>query len=62
MFVLDNDDLLTIEETAKVFKTKESTVRTWIRREQLPPNLVFKIGGIIRIRKPLLEKFVKGEF
>ncbi|MBE7711221.1 MAG: helix-turn-helix domain-containing protein [Cyanobacteria bacterium SIG31] len=61
MITLDNDNLLTIEETAKIFKTQISTVRTWIRRKQLPPDLVFRIGGIVRVRKPLLEKFIKGE-
>lgn len=59
--ILENENLLTLKETAAIFKTKESTVRSWIRRKDLPQNLILKIGGIVRIRKPLLEKFIGGE-
>ena len=61
MPALDNENLLTIEETAEIFKTKPSTIRSWIRRKDLPQNLIFKVGGIVRIRKQLLEKFIAGE-
>ena len=61
MPAIDNENLLTIEETAEIFKTKPSTVRSWIRRKDLPQNLIFKVGGIVRIRKQLLEKFIAGE-
>ena len=61
MPAIDNENLLTIEETAEIFKTKPSTIRSWIRRKDLPQNLIFKVGGIVRIRKQLLEKFIAGE-
>jgi len=61
MLSIANDNLLTIKETAEIFKTQESTIRSWIRRKNLPPELVFKLGGIVRIKKPLLEKFIGGE-
>mgnify|MGYP002867573298 FL=1 len=61
MPTLNNENLLTIEETAEIFKTKSSTIRSWIRRKDLPQNLIFKVGGIVRIRKQLLEKFIAGE-
>ncbi len=59
--ILENENLLTIKEAATIFKTQESTVRSWIRRKNIPPQLIFKIGGVVRIRKPLLEKFILGE-
>ena len=59
--ILENENLLTIKEAAAISKTQESTVRSWIRRKNIPPQLIFKIGGVVRIRKPLLEKFILGE-
>lgn len=59
--ILENGNLLTIKEASVIFKTKESTVRSWIRRKEMPPQLIMKIGGIVRIRKSLLEKFISGE-
>ena len=61
MPAIDNENLLTIEETAEIFKTKPSTIRSWIRRKDLPQNLIFKVGGIVRVRKQLLDKFIAGE-
>ena len=58
--ILENSNLLTIKETAAIFKTQESTVRSWIRRKDLPHNLILKIGGIVRVRKNLLEQFISG--
>ena len=59
--ILENGNLLTIKEASVIFKTKESTLRSWIRRKEMPPQLIMKIGGIVRIRKHLLEKFIAGE-
>ena len=59
--ILENENLLTIKEAATIFKTQESTVRSWIRRKNIPPQLIFKVGGVVRIRKPLLEKFILGK-
>jgi excisionase family DNA binding protein len=61
--ILENNNLLTIKETATIFKTQESTVRSWIRRKDIPPKLILKIGGVVRVRKNLLEKYIsEGEF
>lgn len=59
--ILENGNLLTIKEASAIFKTKESTLRSWIRRKEMPPQLIMKIDGIVRIRKHLLEKFIAGE-
>ena len=61
MPTIDNDNLLTVEQVAEIFQTKPSTIRSWIRRKDLPQNLIFKVGGIVRIRKPLLDKLIAGE-
>lgn len=53
--------LLSIKEAADFLKTKESTVRTWIRRGQIPSELVFRCGNAVRIRCERLEKWVNGD-
>ena len=32
--ILENGNLLTIKEASAIFKTKESTLRSWIRRKE----------------------------
>lgn len=54
-------ELLSIKETADLLKTKESTIRTWINREQIPPELVFRIGNTVRIRLEKFNKWVNGD-
>ena len=51
-------ELLSIRETADLMGAKESTVRTWINREQIPPVIVFRIGNTVRIKKEKFEKWV----
>jgi excisionase family DNA binding protein len=51
-------ELLSIRETADLMGAKESTVRTWINRKQIPPVIVFRIGNTVRIKKDKLEKWV----
>ena len=47
-------DLLTLKDFSKELGKPESTVRTWIRRGELPENMIVKIGGTIFIH---IEKF-----
>ena len=54
-------EFLTVEETLPYFKVKSQTFFTWIRRNKLPEGLVVKIGATVRIRKSVLEKYLKGE-
>lgn len=51
-------ELLSIKETADIMGAKESTVRTWINRKQIPPVVVFRIGNTVRIKKDKFEKWV----
>ena len=53
--------LISIKETANLLQTKESTVRTWINRGQIPPELVFRIGNTVRIRLDKFDKWVSGD-
>lgn len=47
-------NLLKIEDFAKLIKTPPSTVRTWIRRGDIPATVYKKIGATIFI---LTDKF-----
>lgn len=51
-------ELLSIKETAELLGVKESTVRTWINRKQIPIELIFRIGNTVRIIKPKFENWV----
>ena len=51
-------ELLSIEETADLLKAKESTVRTWINRKQIPTAVIFKVGHTTRIIKDKLIEWV----
>ncbi len=53
--------LISIKETANLLQTKESTVRTWINRGQIPPELIFRIGNTVRIRLEKFDKWVNGD-
>lgn len=44
-----NSGLLSIKEVAELLQSKESTVRTWIKRGQIPSHLIFKIGATVSI-------------
>jgi excisionase family DNA binding protein len=53
--------LLSIREVADRLSTKESTVRTWINRGQIPEEIVFRIGNTVRIREEKFNRWVNGE-
>ncbi|MEI8376955.1 MAG: helix-turn-helix domain-containing protein [bacterium] len=51
-------ELMTIGEVANYFNVKPHTIRNWIRREQIPPKAIFKIGATVRIKKHQLVDFI----
>lgn len=51
-------ELLSIKDTASILDVKESTVRTWINRKQIPDDIIFRIGNTVRIIKPKFENWV----
>lgn len=53
-------ELLSVKDIANALQTKESTVRTWINREQIPSVLIFRIGNTVRIKKDKFEKWVEN--
>lgn len=58
---IDLNNIMTIEDVAKEFNTVETTVYSWFRRKKLPSILKIKIGGTIRIKADLYEKFKAGD-
>ncbi len=53
--------LLEIKEVLPILKCSENTLRTWIKRGQVPNGLIMKIGRTLRIRASVLEKWVNGD-
>lgn len=51
-------ELLSIKESADFLRVKESTLRTWINRKQIPDSIIFRIGNTVRIIKPKFEDWV----
>lgn len=54
-------ELLSIKDTASILDVKESTVRTWINRKQIPDDIIFRIGNTVRIIKPKFENWVTND-
>lgn len=55
------NQLLSIKEVADLLKTKENTVRTWIRRKEIPEKLVFRVGSTVRIRLKQFNEWICGD-
>lgn len=53
--------LLSTKEVAELLQSKESTVRTWIRRGQIPASLIFRIGATVRIREDKFNNWINGD-
>lgn len=51
-----NDEILTVEEVATLFKVAKSTAWRWCREGKLP---AFRIGGEYRVRKEDLTKLMR---
>ena len=53
--------LLSIKEVADLLRTKESTVRTWMNRKQIPAECIFRCGNLVRIRQDKFRKWINGD-
>ena len=51
-------ELLTVPETAALFKVKVSTIRSWVLKKRLPYVKVF--GKCIRFRRADMDKLITG--
>ena len=51
-------ELLLIKDAAAFLNAKESTVRTWINRGQIPSEVIFRIGNTVIIKKDKFEKWI----
>ena len=52
--------LLSIKAASDLLAVKESTLRTWIARKQIPQNVVFRIGNTVRIREEQFNRWING--
>lgn len=55
------DNLLEIKDVLPILGCNANTFRSWLRRGQLPKGLILEIGTTKRVRKNILEKWIKGE-
>jgi len=51
------EDFMTVEETAKRMRFKESTVKTWVRNKDI---VSYKVGGQIRILEKDVVEWIKS--
>lgn len=51
------ENIMNIKDFALAMKTNESTVRTWIRRGELPSFLTKKIGGRVFINSDKFKEW-----
>lgn len=52
------DNLITLEAAAKQLDVVESTLRTWKRRGEIPPECFKTIGTRVFIRKDKFQAFI----
>jgi excisionase family DNA binding protein len=52
------DELLTVEEVAAIFKVPVATVRKWRNNREGPPG--FRVGKYVRYRRSVVEEFIAG--
>lgn len=55
---MENNELLKVEEAAKIFRVPSSTLRTWMYRKQLPDDMFIRIGNTIRVKKKQMSEFI----
>jgi len=62
---MENIELLTVAELSKVMKVKEDTIKTWVRRKQIPQSVIFKLDntkkGTIRFIAEKVKLWLMGE-
>lgn len=54
-------NLLSIKEFSERLKKPESTVRTWIRRGDIPRTIVKKIGSTVFINEQRFNEWVEKD-
>lgn len=54
-------NLLTIKDFSKQLGKPESTVRTWIRRGELPSFLLKKIGSTVFIKSDKFKEWIDND-
>lgn len=59
-YKINLNDLITVKEAAKILRTNENTLKSWLLRKQLPENIKCNIVGVARIKKSLLVHFITG--
>lgn len=57
---MENMELMTVDEAAKIFGVKTSTFRTWAYRKKIPENVFLRIGNTVRVKKKQLEEFINS--
>lgn len=50
--------LLTTKDVGEILSTKESTVRTWVRRGIIPKSVQIKLGSSLRFNKDKLLEWI----
>ena len=50
------DDLMTVSEIAARSKKANKTIYNYVETERIPPNLIIRLGGSIRMRVSDFEK------
>ena len=58
---LPNKPLMEISEVLPFFGVVENTFRSWIRRKNLPKDLILKVGASTWIRTKVLAEYLSGE-
>lgn len=53
-------DMLTVLEASKLLRIGERTAYDLIRRNEFPGGAAMKIGGLWRVSRPRLERFLHG--
>lgn len=54
-------NLLSIKEFSGKLKKPESTIRTWIRRGDIPKDIIKKIGSTVFIREERFNEWVEKD-
>ena len=54
------DDLMTVSEIAARSKKANKTIYNYVETQRIPPNLIIRLSGSIRMRVSDFEKWIEG--
>ena len=57
---MDNPRYVPIEDVAKYFSVSISTIRAWVRQNQIPKDTYIKVGNTYRFKLDEIEYHFKG--